>query len=179
MKYFKYKDEDNLIGGGIRFIETSDGFALREVTIYGDRFLGSNICYPHWGMMLAEAEVDYDEIESVTPIAQEEFDEVWKAHLAQNAGRWAIIKQAYPTRTIVQGRIAIFYPQGVIVELGDRGTLGLANYNECKASTKPEFMNTKHRVSAIVGGSDELNQWLLLESPQVHEDKVSDPYWWL
>jgi len=180
MNYYKYEeDEDNLIGGGTRFVDSSEGRALREVTINGDCFLGSNICYPHRGMMIAEKAVDYDQIEEVTPITREEFDAVWSAHLAQNAGRWAIIKQAYPVGTQVQGRIAVFYPQGVIVDLGDSGTLGIANYHECKASSKLEFLSSKHRVSAIVRGYDELNQWLLLGSPQVHEDRVSDPYWWL
>jgi hypothetical protein len=178
MKYFKYKEEDSLIGEGTRFVETNDGIALREVTINGDAFLGSNICYPHWGMRLADAEADYKDVEGVTPISQVEFDMAWNAHLSHNAGRRVIIKQAYPIGTRVQGHMVIFYPQGVIVDLGDSGTLGLANYNECRASTKPEFMYPRHCVSTIVSGYDELNQWLLLKTPQVHEEKVSAPYWW-
>src|ERR1044071_4716153 len=106
MKYYKYEDEQNLIGGGTRFVETELGITLREVTINGDCFLGSNICYPHWGMMLAEGGTDYDEIANVIPISREEFDAAWGAHLAQNAGRWAVIQQAYPVGSHVQGRIA-------------------------------------------------------------------------
>jgi hypothetical protein len=169
MKYYKYKDKYTLIKGGTRFIETTGGVVLREVTVNGDCFLGSNVCYPHWGLVLAEGKADYDKIEEFTPIAQEEFAAVWRTHLAQNAGQWMIIRLAYPVGTRVQGRVAIFYPQGVIVDLGDSGTLGVANYGECKASTGPENMYGRHKISATVGGYDEENQWLVLESPQVHE----------
>jgi len=179
MRYYKYKDDYTQIRGGTRFIETYKGVALREVSVNGDCFLGSNICYPHYGLVLAEGKIDYDKVDDVTPISREDFEAVWRKHLAQNAGRWVIIKQAYSLGTSVEGRIAIFYPQGVIVDLGDCGTLGVANYNECKTSTKPEYMYTKHRISAIVAGYDEENQWLVLGSPQVYEEQVNDPYWWL
>ena len=179
MKYYRYGEDDSLIGGGTRFIEVDDGYVIREVTLNGDRFLGSNVCYPHWGMMLSESRCDYEAIEEVTAIAQAEFGAVWDAHLSQNAGRWALIKHAYAIDIQVQGRIAIFYPQGVIVDLGDSGTLGVADYDTCRASTKPEFMYSKHRITAIVNGYDEQNHWLLLGSPQVQEDIVRDPYWWV
>ncbi|MBI4752704.1 MAG: hypothetical protein HY774_29800 [Acidobacteria bacterium] len=171
MNYYKYTDEESLIGQGTRYVEVSNRRAMREVTVNGDLFLGSNICYPRWGLILAEGAIDYDGIEEITAISPEEFDAVWAKHLMHNAGRWAVIKRAYPIDTQVQGSIAAFFPQGVIVDLGDSSTLGVANYAACKASTNPKGIWAKQQMSAVVQGYDELNHWLVLDKPQVHNDQ--------
>jgi hypothetical protein len=73
----------------------------------------------------------------------------------------------------VQGFIQIFYPQGVIINLGD-DTLGVADYAVCKSSAQPEWMYPGYKVTAVVAGYDEVNHWLLLNDPRVHGERLRD-----
>lgn len=170
MKYYKYQDEDSLIGTGVRYVEAEDSRSFREITLSHDSFLASNIKYPRWGLMMSEGRVDYDSIEEVAEIERGEFEQAWRAHLVQNGGRWLITKLAYAIGTRVKGHIAIFYPQGVLVDLGD-AVLGVAGYDECRASTEPEFLYPHHAVVGVVSGYDEQNQWLVLSSPHVLRER--------
>jgi hypothetical protein len=140
------------------------------VTFNGNEYFASNRMNPPWGMCLAEGLFDYDALDDVTPITGEEFDSIWHAHLAAHQSEWAAVKTRNPVGTKVSGFIAIFYPQGVIVELDD-GALGVANYAACKASAKARLMSSKQKVTATVVRYDEDNQWLTLGSPQVHEER--------
>jgi hypothetical protein len=178
MRYYKYLDEDGPIGDGYTFVETDDGWAIRQITVHNDNFLASNVRYSPWGLCLADQKVDYDELidydeMSPIPITKNEFDEVWNLHLTQRRAIWNKVKKAYKIGSKVEGAILIFFPQGVIVDLGE-DSLGVADYVECKASTKPESMYPKHKLTATVGGYDEVNQWIILESPQVHDATIDD-----
>lgn len=62
MKCYKFRDKESLIGEGTRYIEIEDGYSHREVTVCDGAYLGSNIKYPRWGLMMSECQVDYDEI---------------------------------------------------------------------------------------------------------------------
>src|SRR5262249_50095856 len=116
-RYYKYRDE-TVIGAGTRYVEAVDGVAFREVTVVvGDIIVGSNLKYPHWSFWLAEGDADYDSIEEVEAIEKGEFELVWQRHLACNAGRWAMTKAAYAVEAKVAGYLAVFYPQGAIVDL--------------------------------------------------------------
>jgi hypothetical protein len=172
LKYYKYEDlEANHIGGGIRYVEADGNISLREVTIQNDLIIGSNIKYPGMPPLLSDAGgADYDSIDEVQRIDKQEFDQVWQRHLMNNAGRWTITKFVYPVGKKIAGRIAIFYPQGVIVDLGD-AVLGLADYQSCKQSTIPAYMYTGHLITAIISNYEEQNQWLILESPQIYSDR--------
>jgi hypothetical protein len=169
IKYYKYEDEGGIVGDGTRYIESDDGVALREVTVIGDKMIGSNVKYPLWGLMLAEGETAYDEISCVERIDPSEFESVWSLHLKSNAGRWAMTKAAYPVAKKVAGFLKVFFPQGAIVDLGD-GVLGVANYTACKSSTTSEYI-CGHLITAVVSGYDEQYQWLILHSPQVHPER--------
>src|SRR6266498_1502482 len=173
MKYYKYYDEDSPIDSGITYIEANEGIAYRQITVNGDKYLMSNINYPEWGMMLAEGQIDHTGIDEVQEISQEEFDNVWNTHLINQQSQWDQTKQKYTIGVEVTGYIQIFFPQGVIVNLG-QDTLGVANYAECRATAKREWMYPGFKVTAIVSDYDELNHWLLLERPRVHEDVLKD-----
>ncbi len=173
MKYYKYWDEESPIDGGFTYLETDGGYAIRQITVHADRFFASNVRYPHWGLCLAEGHVNYDSIDKVTLISKNEFDEIWQKHLLQHRSQWNKAKQVCRIGSKVEGSIVIFFPQGVIIDLGD-DVLGVADYKECKASTKPEFMYPKHKVTAIVEGYDKVNQWVILASPQVYEARIEE-----
>jgi hypothetical protein len=174
MRYYTYADEDAPIGGGTTYIETDDGCAIRQITVNGDEYLASNCPYPPWGLCLAEGQIDYDSLEdAVTEISQAEFETIWQKHLATHQSQWLTSKRKYPTGTAVQGWIEIFFPQGVIVNLGD-GTLGVADDARCRASSAPEWMASGNKVTAIVSGYDEVNHWLVLDHPQVVEERIDN-----
>ena len=102
----------------------------------------------------------------MTEISPVEFEAVWQKHLSKHQAQWLTSKQLYPPGTEIHGWIEIFFPQGVIVNLGD-GTFGVANHAECKASAASEMLTTRQKITAIVRGCDEVNQWLVLDQPRV------------
>jgi len=169
--YYKYQDVDfdSPVGDGVTYIEAdSYGRAWRQITVGSEGVLASSTKHPRWGFALAEGLIDYDSIEQVTKITRGEFDEVWNAHLARHAAQWDKAKACHRIGATVRGYIELFYPQGVIVNLGD-GAFGIADYEEASASTRPESMSSRHEVTAIVKGYDECNQWIVLERTQVHD----------
>ena len=168
MKYYKYDNEETGIEGAITYIETEDGVHIRQITSNGIEVLASNVMQPGGQMWLAEGAIDYDEIlDEVTALSKDEFDHVWNAWLATRGTQWQQTKQIYPIGKAVEGLIVVFYPQGVIVNLGNE-VLGVADYPACRASTRPENMYTRHKITGIIENYDEMNQWLVLGSPQVY-----------
>ena len=171
MKYYKYADEYSEIAPGMVYLETNDGCAIRQITFNGKEYLSSNRKYPNGSMGLAEGQTDFDIIEEIIPISKQEFDEIWNTHLAIHQNEWNATKEAYSIGKEVKGVIEIFFPQGVIVDLGG-DALGVADYAESRASTTWENMYPWHHITAIVEGYDEVNQWVILGSPQVHKERT-------
>lgn len=177
-RYFKYEDPDSFVGGGTRFVEADDGVAVREVTVRGNCYLGSNLYYPHWGVMLAEGKTDYESIDVVQEVTQTEFEHHWEKLLAADAARWEIIRVAYSIGTPVQGYVEVIQPLGVIINLGDGAVLGVANYDNCYRAAEDKLFGRLNRVRATVAGYNEELHWLELSSPEVFSERVTMPYWW-
>jgi hypothetical protein len=169
MRYFKYFD-DYTIENGFRYIEIDEnGTSFREITFNGNILIASNILYPFKGMFLADQ--PYEEIEDLEDISNDEFEEIWSKSLLQNKAEWESAKLNYPINSEVSGSIVCFYPQGVILHLVS-SILGIANYQDCKNSTKPENLYPKHKVVAKVSGYDEQNQWIIVSEPRVYDEIV-------
>ncbi|MBI9051094.1 MAG: hypothetical protein JEZ00_16855 [Anaerolineaceae bacterium] len=134
MKYYKYKDEESEIAPGMEYLETDDGWAIRQIAFNGKEHLASNRKYPNGRMGLADQQCDFDIFEEIIPISKQEFDNIWNAHLTIHQDEWNAIKEIHPIGKEVKGVIEIFFPQGVIVDLGGNA-LGVADYAACKAST--------------------------------------------
>lgn len=170
MKYYRF-DDDFLYADGTTYLEVDkDGCAFRQITVGGGQFVASTINHPQWGFCLPEQCVDYDDWEEVVLITKQDFDAVWSQHLARNHPRWETTKVRCPVGKRVTGAIAVFYPQGVVVDLGPNA-LGIADSAECRASGQPEWMYPKHRVRAVVAGYDEENHWVKLKEPQVESSR--------
>jgi hypothetical protein len=170
MKYYKYQDNYGPLGEAITYVEVENGVTLRQITLSDQDCHGSNVKSLPWGLILADQQVDYDSIEEVTPISKDKFDGVWKHHLANREPAWVEAKNRLPVGTSVSGYIEIFYPQGVIIDLG-ADALGVADYEASRESTDQEFMYPGHKITAIVTGYDEENQWIVLGSPRVHDEQ--------
>src|SRR5687767_8222502 len=96
MKYYRYEElEDHPLGGGTTYIETEDGWTIRQITAYAGRYFASNINYPQWGLVLADKRIDFDAFDDLTPISHTQFEDVWQAHLAQHAAQWEGVKHTY------------------------------------------------------------------------------------
>lgn len=180
MIYYKYRDKESLIGDGTRYIEADEGWSVREVTVSSGAYFGSNVKYPCWDLCMADCQTNYNELLADEPsqfeiqeITEREFEQVWNEHLNQNEGRWRLAKHAFPIGKQVRGRIVVFYPQGVIVDLGD-SVLGVANLADCNSSVANEILSTGHHLSATVAGYDDKYQWLVLEKPEVKRKMVGD-----
>jgi hypothetical protein len=153
LNYYKYQDDYTPLGDAVTFVDHA-----------------SNMKNPPWSLILPEKRVDYDFIPEVTRISKEEFDNVWSMNLSSRSRAWLETKAKYVLRARVSGYIEIFFPQGVIVDLGN-DALGVADWQAWQASTKPEFMSTGYKVTAVVSGYDEENQWVVLDSPQVGNER--------
>jgi hypothetical protein len=175
MNYYKYQDDFGPLGKAVTFVEIDEGRTIRQITVGSSGQHASNIKYPHWGMMLNEKHVEYDSIPEVKPIDRNEFDRIWQAHLASREVEWREAKKVCHIGKAVTGYIVVFYPQGVIIDLGN-GKLGVSDYQTTEESGKPEFMYPGHKITGIVSGYDEQNQWIILDSPKVHEELRSNPH---
>jgi hypothetical protein len=167
MKYYKYQDDNGPLGKAVTYFEVSEGCAFKQLTIGSQEGQASNVNHPIWGMMLTDQEADYGALPDVTPIGKDEFDRVWNTHLASRSKEWAETKRRLPIGKEASGFVEVFYPHGVIVDLGD-SALGVADYDACRASTTPEFMYPGYKVTAQVTAHDEENQWVVLGNPQIH-----------
>lgn len=171
MKYYKFEEFDFHPLGGTTYIESENGCSIRQITAHAGRFLASNVSHPDWGLVLADQCVDFDDIEEVTSISAFEFEDVWQSHLQQHQREWGEVKQAHPLGSHTNGIIRIFYPQGVIIDLNNNA-LGVADYNSCCAGSPPDWIpRTGYKVTSVVGGYDETNQWVILQNPQVRVEQ--------
>jgi hypothetical protein len=166
IRYFRctYPFED------VEYYEMLGDGALRQLTIMNGKPVSSNI-----DLHLASSSFEISENEEyVDRITKQDFDEVWNAHLENYRTQWEQAKALYPIDTEVTGSLKIFFPQGAIVQL--KNALGVADYWQCRESTQPENMYPTHKITAIVEGYDEVNQWIKLGSPQVYPDylEISD-----
>ncbi len=172
MRYFKYDDEYSQIGGGITYVEAEDGWTIRQVTLNGEQYLASNINDPTWGLSLADGQIDYDNLDDqVTEITSDEFEDIWRSILARHETTWRHSQTRYPIGSSVQGVLVIFYPQGVIIKL-DPETLGVADHEQCRASTAWGNMYPKHKVTATVKGYNEEQHWIVLDNPHVYSEQI-------
>ena len=177
LAYFKYEDpyleEPNI---AMSYVEADSNGEERRVSVIDERYISSNV-----ELDLASKAVDYFELEKqghVTRITKQEFDAVWSDNLKRREADWAKAKEIYPIGAKADGFIKIFFPQGVIVKL-QYNTFGVADYRISRASIYAAtggFMATKHLITAKVTGYNEVNQWIILDSPQVHRDRLETKY---
>ncbi len=161
--------------GGFIYREVQDGVHLREITFNGSEYFASNIKWPPWDLVLPDQNSDYDELMLIYPeiaeITKQEFDGIWNAYLATRQAIWNQVKQTYPIGTDVQGVILLFFPQGTIVDLGG-DAIGVADRKASRASDESKFMYPRHKITAVVKDYDETYQWIILDSSQVHAERI-------
>lgn len=167
MKYYKYPwvDDEN----SVDYIEVDDKIVMRQLTVFEHKVQSSNV-----DLLLADQPFEYEELQDIEEIKQitaEEFNAVWQKHLQAHETTWNAAKNLFPINKRVVGCMKIFFPQGIIVQLG-QGIFGVTDYWQARATASSKFiMGTRYQISGIVTGYDETNQWIKLNSPQIYEDK--------
>ena len=173
LKYFKSQGEWSALESGCTYYETLRGSAQREISIDGHRIVSSNVFDEEHRLCLAEGNVFEDlepEIEEgiITPIDKSEFEQAWAKQLEARRVKWSAIKDQYVVDTMVTGSIYRFFPQGVIVDLGNR-ILAVTDHNDALESAGTKPLLTQDRISGRVAGYDEKFQWIILAEPVVHK----------
>ncbi|WP_051271431.1 hypothetical protein [Shimazuella kribbensis] len=163
MEYFRFEDDDP---NGITYIESEDGYAVRQITVTNNKYIASNRRNKEYGYWLAEGLIDGKEAADfgVDKIDKSQFEGVWDAYRAELLQDWQKTKDTFPIGQVVEGYIQVFYPQGVIIQISG-SVVGLADYEECKHNIKSEKLYPNHKIKAEVIGYDEINLWLMLNNP--------------
>lgn len=179
MKYYKYPNpyitDDEI---AIEYIEVTDsGIHMRQLSVFKDYYISSNV-----DLFLAEKPLLLEDVKNeenqIEPITKNEFSEIWQEYLNHHKSKWAKIKKAFPINKPVIGCIRVFFPQGIIVELGEQ-VFGVTGFKKAKATVNSEFiMSTRYQITGIITGYDENNQWIKLDSPQIYADKQCDLHAW-
>lgn len=111
---------------------------------------------------LAEGVIDVEDLEGeIIEISLEKFEEKWNAETKAYHNLWEFQKEKYPIGKIVECKIKYFYPQGIIMQIGD--TKGVYQDRELKASNE----YGKYPLDTIKGkvkGYDDKNMWLIISS---------------
>ena len=170
MDYCKYEECFDGIKG-YTYLEVNDGCVFRQVSKFADRYVSSNIKDPMYDFWLTEGEFKLDMSDEIKIISKTEFEEIWLANNQRVQHKWTKLKTEYQIGMEISGSIGVFYPHGVIINVGN-DNLGVADYDECRRSTDAENLYPGHRVEAVIKGYDEKNMWLILEDPKVFKSKM-------
>jgi len=181
MKYYKYANPyitDEEVA--IEYIEVDGDVITRQLSVFEHYYISSNV-----DLFLADVPFEKEDITSdyvdetlPVPITADEFNVVWQRHLQHHEARWSMAKKSFPISTPVIGCMTIFFPQGIVVQLGQQ-VFGVTDYWQAHNSASPNFiMRTRRQISAIVTGYDETNQWIELGTPHIHANKDCDPNLW-
>jgi hypothetical protein len=164
-RYFKW-DDDNLLG--TTYIEIEDGYAIKQITKTPNKYIASNRKDNEQHFYLAEGLIDINEIIEWggSEIDDRQFFIIWNKYRNENIDKWNQAKESYPIGAEIKGLIEVFYPQGVIINVSE-DVIGIADYYQCRESTKPENLYPQHKIIGKVVGYDEINMWLVIDNPMV------------
>jgi len=176
MNYYQFFDKFGRLKGAETWVELDRGFVLRQISIRGDDVLASNRPHPDHGYFLPTGYIDYAAynqihaadidkglIKPVVKTSPEKFDKVWQKHLANYEQEWLSTKKSFAHETVVRGEVRAFYPQGVIISLGENVT-GIANYERCREIFGHTLI-PQMPLQVTIGGYNERMQWLILIEP--------------
>ncbi len=175
-RYYRFRDQGNPTGPALTYVEAIDGWHLREISVSRDDTLASNVRHPVWGLVLCDDHCDYSdagdggELELVEITAQQ-FEQVWGDYLESRAGSWVELQRRYPEGRPVAGEMVAYYPQGIVVDLGD-GDLGLVDHPMFRQRAGADGFARFRQLRGTVEGYDQPFQWLLLRDIQVSRARV-------
>jgi ribosomal protein S1 len=109
---------------------------------------------------LAEGVIDIEELEGkILEISMEEFEKVWSNETKPYRNLWEVQKEIYQIGNIVEGEIKYFYPQGVIMQIGEAKGI-YVNKKENNANSGYPL----DTIKGIVKGYDDKNMWIIIST---------------
>ncbi len=139
------------------WIEVSDdNIAMRQVI----KEVGNVIRISCIEDCLAEGIFDVEDLEGeILETSMEEFEKVWSNETKPYRNLWKIQKEKYQIGNIVEGEIKYFYPQGIIMQIGE----GKGFYVD-KKKNNAYSKYPLDTIKGIVKGYDEKNMWIIISS---------------
>lgn len=135
---------------------TDDNIAIRQLV----KEVGNVIRISCIEDCLAEGIVDVEELEGeILEISMEEFEKVWNTETKPYRNLWEIQKEKYEIGNIVEGKIKYFYPQGIIMQIGE--VKGIYVDNKENNTYRKYPLDT---IKGIVKGYDDKNMWIIISS---------------
>lgn len=157
----RYYREDTQGIWHLRYLELDDElYCLRAVTEYKDSLINSSVAVEHDDCSLPEGDFK-DSLGRMTEIEKTEFFEAWNKSTLPYAEKWNVFKAKKIIGERVDAEIICFYPQGVILNIGEQFYC-LADYQECENILGAGKMYAKEKLRLTVLGFDNDNLWLLL-----------------
>jgi hypothetical protein len=101
----------------------------------------------------------------IVSVTREEFDWAWESALASRRAEWEELKRRLPIGRVSDARSLIFYPHGVVMQLGEPfvGLLPLEAYRAHFAEQlQREPLSVHWSLAAAVEAFDDHYQWVLL-----------------
>lgn len=84
-------------------------------------------------------------------VSERQFYSIWNKNRDGLINSWNQTKEKFPVSSENEGIIEVFYPQGVIINIFQE-IIGIADYNRCRESTKPEKLYPRHKITGKVVG---------------------------
>ncbi|MGB8454935.1 MAG: hypothetical protein WCD89_21730 [Anaerocolumna sp.] len=139
------------------WIEVSDdNIALRQLV----KDVGKAIRISCIEDCLAEGVIDVENLEGeIHEISMEEFEKKWSIETKPYRNLWEIQKEKYQIGNIVEGEINYFYPQGIIMQIGEVKGIYVDKKGNNEHSKYP--LDT---IKGIVKGYDDKNMWIVIAS---------------
>ncbi|MFC3800463.1 hypothetical protein [Cohnella sp. GCM10012308] len=158
-RYFRWDDNEYI--GGTVYVETEDDYAKKQIALLPKNYIASNRKDAKYHYYLSDAPIIANEVikHGAAEVSKEQFYDIWNEYSKELFNKWKLTKENFPVGSVVEGSIEIFYPQGVIFSITE-DVIGLADYNKCRDSTRPDNLYPGHKVRGIVNGYDEENMWL-------------------
>lgn len=101
-----------------------------------------------------------ENLENLTEeVSAEIFEKFWEKSFEKHLQDWEKLKSQLKIGQKIKGEIVVFYPQGVILDLGEK-FYGIANYQQCKNALGAKKMYPKTAASLEIIGFDEVNKWV-------------------
>lgn len=136
-----------------------DYYCLRKISDLGDTLKNTSLHVNDEMCVLPEGSwAEHLEYMKHHQISAHTFDEKWQLSKKPYLSAWQTLKTKYVIGQCVQAKIVVFYPQGIVLDWGER-FYGIAPYELCKQTFGADAMYPNHHLALCLVGFDEVNFW--------------------
>lgn len=157
-KYYKYIDEENVIC----FLELDEElYCERSIYNIGEKFVSTNLTIEDEKYFLPEGSF-IDSLEHLTESTEREFKDNWNKVILPYLDSWSKLKSELVIGHRINAEIICFYPQGIILEIG-QAFYAIANYNDCEKHFGTDKMYPHKKIDLTIEEFDNDNLWVKLK----------------